>query len=120
MKMLKKYLLLQRVMLLLLILISNSGNMFSANSGLFIGEELEKNQEELENSVDEQIEDLSDPIRPNQKNPVFYNTGAGVTCDFTSRILDHTTSSLNYIKRSSYLLPSLGVKELIYPFHVFL
>ncbi len=121
MKMLEKYLLPKRMILVLLMLIGNSGIAFSAHSGILDLYEVQEDRPVLQASeVEEQAGDLFDSVLPTQKNLLFSKLNPGALCDFDSQILNHTSSSLNYIKRSRYLQPALGVKEVIYPFHVFL
>ncbi|MGI0105847.1 hypothetical protein [Salinimicrobium sp. WS361] len=98
---------------LLLLLLSSSNSLFSANWEDLIPQEV------LEDSFEEQVDDLFESILPNHKNPVFVIAGFGVAEDFDARIHNHTITSLSYIKRSRYILPVLGLKKVIFPFHVF-
>ena len=105
---------------LLLLLLSSSNSLYSANWEDLIPKEKNIPQEVLEDSFEEQVDDLFESILPNHKNPVFVIVGFGVAEDFDARIHNHTVTSLSYIKRSRYIFPGLGLKKVIFPFHVFL
>ena len=121
MKMLKNISLSLRVISLFLMLFSSSNNLFSANQQA-LSPLVENEEQEILNSLvfEEQVGSQFDPILPFQKNLIFFNSCFNTRVDLDFRIIEHTASSLNYIKRSRYIFPSLGVKEVIFPFHVFL
>lgn len=108
--------------LLLLLLLWNSNSLFAATSVLYYPDlEGDRNQQELLiSSVGEQVNELFDPNIPFHNNLHFFKDGNTAAKNFEAYILLHTNSSLSYIKRSRSISPGLGVKELIFPFHVFL
>lgn len=110
-----------RVVILFLLLLGSSETVFSANQDCRSFQTEEDKQEVISTSlVGEQLEILFDSILPFHKNINFLNSGFNLAGDFDALKLDHTVSSLSYIKRSRYIFPNLGVKEVIFPFHVFL
>ncbi|UZH54578.1 hypothetical protein JRG66_11420 [Salinimicrobium tongyeongense] len=118
--MIKCLFLLNHRIFLLLLLLSSSSSLFSENTTGLIPQEKPLPQEVLEDSFEEQAGNLFESILPYHKNPVFVIAGAGLAEDFNARIHNHTFTSLSYIKRSRYIFPGLGVKKVIFPFHVFL
>ncbi len=110
-----------RVKLFLLMLLGSTCSLFSASSDLPVNQVQEKEQEaESHDLLGEQITSLFDSILPTHKNLLFSSGGYSTGSDFEAHILNHTFTSLNYIKRSRYIIPGLGVKEVIFPFHIFL
>ena len=77
-------------------------------------------QEFFDSTIGEQVVQLSDSILPFYKTLLFTKYGFIAAKDFEAHILRHTKSSLSYIKNSCNISPGLGVKEVIFPFHVFL
>ena len=120
--MLKKNFTLTSAVLLLLMLLSNSNSLFAATAGQYFSDlEDEGNQQELLiSSVGEDVHELFDPIIYFHKNLLFIKDGNTAAKDFDACILRHTNSSISYLKRSRSISPGLGVKEVIFPFHVFL
>ena len=120
--MLKKNFKLTSAVLLLLMLLSNSNSLFAATAGQYFSDlEDEGNQQELLiSSVGEDVHELFDPIIYFHKNLLFITDGNTTAKDFDACILRHTNSSISYLKRSRSISPGLGVKEVIFPFHVFL
>lgn len=107
-----------RVILLFLMLFGNSNSLFSANEisdAVNNGEQQELTEGSL---VGEQVDSLFDSALPAQKAPLFFKIFHG-DFHFEASNSAHTSSSVNYIKRSRYLFPAFGPKELIFPFHVF-
>lgn len=119
--MLKNIPIILRVVPLFLMLLGSSNYLFSANQ-VSLSSQAEKEEQQIGGTflLGEQVESQGDFILPYHKNLVFFDGSFKPAGDFNSRILDHTTSSLSYIKRSRYIFPTLGVKEVIFPFHVFL
>lgn len=121
MKMLKKIFSAPQVILLLLMLISTGNSAFSANqSSLPVQNEVDEKEQPAISLVGEKNIVLFDSILPFHKNLLLPQGKFGSTGSFNSHILEHTAVSLNYIKRSRDIIPTLGVKEVIFPFHVFL
>lgn len=121
MKMLKKIFSAPQVILLLLMLIGTGNSAFSANQPFLPlqGEDDQKEQTTL-SLVGEETFVLFDSILPFHKNLLLTKANFGSTGSFDAHILEHTAVSLGYIKRSRYIMPTLTVKEVIFPFHVFL
>lgn len=122
MKMLNTILIPPKVVLLFLVLLGSSNLLFSANQGFSHYANQEDQQLLISSSLlGEQVNGLYDSILPFSKNLLYVKGFSNNAVeDFTVRIQSHTTTSLNYIKRSRYIFPGLGVKEVIFPFHVFL
>lgn len=120
MNMLKIIFISPRVILLFLMLLGSSSSVVSANEIYqnFSGKEVQ--QEIISPSLGEQINNLFDSVLPYQKNLLFVKANLSSPGDLDTLIENHTIASLNYIKHSRYILPSLGIKELIFPFHIFL
>ncbi|WP_324720072.1 hypothetical protein [Salinimicrobium sp. HB62] len=119
--MLKKIFIPAPVVLLLLLLLWNSNGLLAATVGghfFYTGDEGEQ-QELAISSVGEQVDEVFDPIIPFNKNLVFLKHG-NTSNDFEFYIRLHTKSSTGYIQRSRNISPGLGLKEVIFPFHVFL
>ncbi|WP_156879192.1 hypothetical protein [Salinimicrobium xinjiangense] len=77
-------------------------------------------EEVLNNSMLEaQVSSLFDSILPLQKPILFQQGSVGTIEDYKFHNLNLTTTSLGYLKRSRFLEPGLGVKQVIFPFHVF-
>lgn len=120
MKMQKRKIFPLQVVLLLLMLLGSSSSLFSATPEVQFDHQKEQ-QDLLGTSLPgEVVPDLFDSTLPVQKTIIFfyYSTGGGV--DLKDHFVIHTTTSQDYIKRSRLILPSLGVRETIFPFHVFL
>lgn len=124
MKMLKNNLLKPHRVLLFLMLLSSSGSLFSANrdSLNFANvSEQEAHQDFMKASeVVEQFNSLSDSLIPIHKNLLAGKGRFSSPGGFEAHILRFTDTSGIYMKNSRYILPGLGVKEVIFPFHVFL
>lgn len=121
MKMLKRTFLPPQVVLLLLMLLGSSSSLFSATPEV-PNNNSQKEQQDLMSTflVGEEVTDLFDSILPINKPILFVKGSTGAGVDLKNHQISHTTTSQNYIKRSRYIFPSLGVKEVIFPFHVFL
>lgn len=122
MKMLKTLTVPLKVVLFLLVLnSSNSSYSFSANPP---SRELEITEVfpdvEGTNKIGEQVNTLFDPILPGQKHPIFIKEILGSVENYWSHILCHTSTSQGYLKRCRNIFPNLGIRKVIYPFHVFL
>ena len=112
---------LQVVLFLLMLLGSTSSFSFSAYTDIPEAEISKDNQEDLCISIiGEQVQQLYDSVLPVQKNILFLKGDLGTVWELKSHLLYHTNSSEGYIKRSRNIFPALGVKEVIFPFHVFL
>lgn len=110
-----------QLLLLFLLLPGSSNSLYSANKVVEFSENSVVNRELLPAIyVGEQVDNLFDSILPSSRNPFFFKAGFHSFEGFNARILNHTVSSLSYIKRSRHIFPNLGVKEVIFPFHVFL
>ncbi len=122
MKMLKRMILSQKVVLFLLMLIcGNSSYLFSANSQSTKSEIAEVYQDVISaNNIDEQVNNPFDSLLPGQRDLLFIKGSLGSVGNYRSIILCHTSTSLNYIKRCRNIFPNLGIKKVIFPFHVFL
>ena len=120
MKMLKNILIPPRMILLFLLLLSSSKAVFSADLKHGFQPEPEIQQEELNSPVWEQVSGTLDLVLPLQKNlQVIHGTfiyGNRPEAHFAL----YTSTSLGYIKRSRFIFPGLGIKQVIFPFHVFL
>lgn len=115
-----KILLPVRIVFLFLLLLGSSSSAFSANQSVQVPESENAQEELVDTSLGEQIDEVFDSILPFHINPVTIVAGFAIAEDFNARILNHTLNSLSYIKRSRYIFPNLGIKEVIFPFHVFL
>ncbi|WP_029033168.1 hypothetical protein [Salinimicrobium terrae] len=121
MKMLKNIFISPRVVLLFLMLFGNSNSIFSANQGFLTSEDRDGLQELISTPLaGEEVENLFDFILPSQKSLVFVKGSFYFPELFEAHSANHTTTSLHYLKRSHNIVPGLGVKEIIFPFHVFL
>lgn len=121
MEMLKRSALpLQVIFLLLLLLSSNNSNLFAANPEFSKGEIAEDYQDLKFPAVGEPLVNQFDSILPVQTNILFHKGNFAAVEDLRNHILYHTSTSQHYIKRSHFIFPALGVKEVIFPFHVFL
>lgn len=122
MKMLKKLNLPLKVVLFLLMLTSsNSSFSFSPHSPSPENKITEVYPSvESTNKIDEQVNSLFNSILPAQKDLSFVKGSLSSGGNYRSNILCHTSTSLGYIKRSRNIYPNLSIREMIYPFHVFL
>lgn len=109
-----------RTIFLFLALLGGSNISFASNLDFLDAVEKDNQQEVPDSAVGEQVDEHFDAILPFSKNPSFVTAGFFVAEEFDARISRHTFTSLSYIKRSCQIIPSMGVKEVIYPFHVFL
>ena len=121
MKMLKRVFLPSRMVLLFMLLLGSSTISFSANSLSLPKVSPEDPQgSEFNSQLEEQVVNLYDFILPVQKISFFGKWSFSNEIDLCYQAINHTDISQGYIKRSRYIIPSLGVKEVIFPFHVFL
>lgn len=122
MKMLKILTLPLKVVLFLLMLTSsNSSYSFSAHSPSPQTKITEAFPDvESTNKIDEQVNSLYNSILPVQKDLILVKGSLNSVGNYRSSILWHTSTSLGYIKRSRNIYPNLSIREVIYPFHVFL
>lgn len=121
MKMLKRISLPPRLVLLLMLLMGSSTTSFSANS-LSLPKVSSEDQQDsgFTSQLEEQVVNLYDFILPAQKVTFFDKGSFSNEVDLWYQAITHTDISQGYIKRSRFIIPSLGVKEVIFPFHVFL
>ena len=120
MKLLKINFMPLRSVLLFLLLLGSSNWLSSANESLPTSEDqIDQRQIISETLVGEQVDNLCDFILPTQKSLLFIK-GSFSNEFFEAHSANHTTTSLDYIKRSRHIFPGLGVKKVIFPFHVFL
>lgn len=109
------------MVLLLLFLFGSSHSSFSANSIFPENESGEVQQgSNVTSQIDEQVVNLYDSILPAHDIIFFLKGSMDKRVDLWDQTVTHTRISQIYIKRSRYIFPSLGVKEVIFPFHVFL
>lgn len=120
MKMLKNIYFPSRMVFLFLLLFGSSTTVISANLDSQILSEPETHQELIDIPPGEQVNEIFDFVLPFQKNLQVLKGSSGYAVNFEAHIAIHTATSLGYIKRSRYIFPALGVKEVIFPFHVFL
>lgn len=110
-----------QVVLLILMLFGSSNSLFSASSQVLGNEFSQKDQQAGHASmVNDQEGPGFDSVLPNQKDISFSNDSFGSMERFRNQTLYHSSTSQQYIKRSRYIFPSFGLKEIIFPFHVFL
>ncbi|MFD2516641.1 hypothetical protein [Salinimicrobium flavum] len=119
--MLKRLFLPSQMVLLFLLLFGSSTGSFSANFIFSVnGIQEAQHDSNVTSLIDDQVVNLGDSILPAQKTIFFLKGSMNKVGDLYEQTITHTNISQNYIKRSRYIFPSLGVKEVIFPFHVFL
>ena len=121
MKMLKKTGIPPQVVFFLLMLLGSSSPLFSANDFAEPSAFQEDSRELWSNSLGaEQIITVNGSILPLQKNLVFLDDFSGRQGEYDALVKIHSTGSASYIIWCRYIIPSLGIREVIFPFHVFL
>ncbi|SOC79890.1 hypothetical protein SAMN06296241_1430 [Salinimicrobium sediminis] len=121
MKMLKTVSISPGVIFLLLMLLGSSSPLFSANNFIENSAIQEDSVEFWSDSLeDEQLNILNDSILPFQNNPVFVYGFSGLYGEYDALLKIHSIASLSYVISCRSIVPGLGIRELIYPFHVFL
>lgn len=104
---------------LFLLLLGSSNSVFSANHEI-LNSFSRLSGEQVSTSLGEQVDEQQEFVVPAQKQQLFQNYCCTAGRDFEALTIIHTRGYRDYIKQSRYLKPSLGVKEVIFPFHVFL
>lgn len=122
MNMLKTFFISFRVILLFLIFLGSSSSVILANEVYQNSSFDEDDQQEIvRTSIGcEQVNNLYGSIFPYQQNILKTKAPLSLYGDFETLSGNNTIVSLTYSKSSRYILPSLGIKEIIFPFHIFL
>lgn len=116
-----------KFLLLLLLLAAGSNPLWSANLSVegrlyapfSAAASDDLGQDSSGEELSEEYRDLFESILPFQKDLHFATDSPHLSGNCLVPERHSEFVSLNYLKSSRYILPSLGIRELLFPFHVF-